>query len=157
MSDLWSNTMHERSQMSEFTNAEKYSPAYGFEPGVVVEIHTYDGERAVEYFNRIGEDYITCTNAWYPSPPDGEYGEGYHPIVYWFDEIKSIRLLSGPWAVWQFAPADSVAVAYDPGDAVPFRFYDLMAEFKHDRLRLLNSDRKYVWMSAPWWWLEARK
>lgn len=136
------------------TNAQKYSPEWGFEPGVVVEIHTDDGEKAVEYFNRIGEDYITCTNAWHPCPPDGEYGEDYHPILYGFDEIKSIRILSGPWSIWNFAPKGAVGCLYAENARTPVMFYKHPETFAIDKL---DPDMDGDFMSPPWWWLEGQK
>lgn len=136
------------------TNAQKYSSEFGFEPGVVVEIFTHDGDHSVEFFNYIGQDYLTCTNFYYAKGPDDDYDENFHPILYEFNEIKSIRILSGPWSCWQFAPSDAVACYVAAGDA-PIAFLSKLNGWTVDQAKEVYGH--YFVMPAPWWWLEGQK
>jgi hypothetical protein len=127
------------------TNHEKFSPVYGFEQGVVIEIvdaYSPTETTYLGYFSHVEDDELWAYTL--NSPPD----ESFEIAT---DSIKSIIIRSGPWSVWQFAPPEVVGVAYDPADLVPLRFYELSIEFKHDRLRLINSETPYIWMARPWW------
>jgi hypothetical protein len=121
------------------TNAQKYSPEFGFENGVVVEIDGF-----LWYFNRMeGEGLIVSRTS-----------ELLGNIKLSISLIKSIRLLSGPWASWQFAPADAIGVSIDSpfGDV---KFFIKGEQKQFDEYR--REHWTFTSLDAPWWWLEGKR
>jgi hypothetical protein len=126
---------------------EMFTAREGFEPGVVIEIAFnrnvayFDPDKLYIFrFNRVsiyGIVVVTENN-----------GTELQPYT---TEIKSLSILTGSHRHWSWAPNDAVGLVEDPDDMVPLRFYDLAAEFKYDRLRLLGSEHKYVFTARPWW------
>jgi len=141
------------------TNAEKYSPAYGFDRGTLFEATRKDGGGTIiGYFQGIDEKGRT-----YPRI-DYQYSLPMIGAVYHFriDDIKSIRILSGQYSVWQFAPSDAIyAIIWD--------FYDIDFEDQNgfeyvvEAMKAEYGDEydteapKFTLLNAPWWWLEAQK
>jgi hypothetical protein len=83
--------------MSEVINEEKFSPVFGFEPGVVVEIGiaVKNGfDRSTFYFERYDQasDSVMLSTHWPIS--------AFSKLNRWCENIKSIRILSGPFRFW---------------------------------------------------------
>lgn len=128
------------------TNAQKYSPFYGFDPGVVVEMDTTYGGKTCCYFQHAEE-----TKLWI-----NDYEGIDDPSFIFFDDIKSIRLLSGPWAVWECAPKKLPVVGVEIEDAsyCPIMFFKDLESFEALKN---NPEQGYMYLPAPWWWLEGQK
>lgn len=123
------------------TNAQKYSPEYGFEVGVVVEIDDDLIGKTLGFFHHFGAGLLWLN----------DYQDSQHPSAIEVDEIKSIRLLSGPWAIWNFAPPWATICTNNNGDIV---FYDDFAWSQH---LIYNPTSEGQEINAPWWWLEGQK
>lgn len=126
------------------TNAQKYSSEFGFEPRAVVEVIRTSGTISVGMFDRFYDGDIKIVET-------EEYSGD--TASRWIDvsNIKSIRLLSGPWAVWQFAPKGAVGCNI-VGDNDIFWFCSN---------ELVNGKKwgegSEGYMPRPWWWLEGQK
>jgi hypothetical protein len=131
------------------TNAQKYSSEFGFERGVLFEAIRKDGAGTIiGYFQGIDEKGRT-----YPRI-DYQFSLPLISAVYHFriENIKSIRLLSGRWSIWQFAPADAIGVSIDTpfGDV---KFFIKGEQKQFDEYR--REHWTFTSLDAPWWWLEA--
>lgn len=125
------------------TNAQKYSPEFGFEPGVVVEVILPDDYKIIGFFMRL--DYgISLTLS------QGNTGSDAINA----NRIKSIRILSGPFSIWNFAPKGAVGCLYAENARTPVMFYKHPETFAIDKL---DPDMDGDFMPAPWWWLEGQK
>lgn len=128
------------------TTPEKYTSAWGFEPGVRVEVTRTSGTVHVGIFEKLFDGEI---NIFYTVEYSG------HTEGRWIDceDIKSIRVLSGLWAVWQFASTSAIAAVIDKtGFCV--NFYDA-GEVKE--LENIKEYAEFTVLDAPWWWLEVQK
>jgi hypothetical protein len=130
------------------TNAQKYSLEFGFEPGVVVEVTTIEG--ITVFGNCYTED--TRLRIVYYMKKDGWFG---HEWIY-LDDIKSIRLLSGKWAVWQFAPKNAIGVVHD-FEANFILFYNNSHTDFDAHVKKHMGLNRYTYLPAPWWWLDGQK
>jgi hypothetical protein len=119
------------------TNAQKYSPEFGFEPGVVVAVNR---KSTPPYF----DDGITIYGE-LDRVRDGILAVGGTLIR--TDDIVSIRILSGRWAIWQFAPTSTAVCCIEDSDILFFTAREW------EQLKPLDG----VVMPAPWWWLEGQK
>jgi hypothetical protein len=127
-------------------STDLFTPQCGFVEGVVVEVSTKESNH-IGYFQEVFLKNGWCSTGIRIKDSTNRF-EAQHIDL---DSIKSISILTGPMRFWSGAPADAVGLAYDPDDMVPLRFYDLAVEFKHDRLRFLMSEHKYVFTARPWW------
>jgi len=133
------------------TNTEKFSPAWGFEAGVVVEVADHKDRPTVGHFVSAGNRYFN-------------HPEGKHDFIVldtfkgWQDfrvaEIKSLRILSGPWAVWQFAPKGAIGAELEDNSPCPIMFFN--SSEKYQALKD-HTETGFVYLDAPWWWLEGQK
>lgn len=133
------------------TNAQKYSSEFGFDPGVVLEVvlgqnvaHFGPDKPYVFRFKGYSEYEIVILEE-----------NGGNELQPYPTEIKSIRLLSWPWAVWQGAPSGTVGVSIDDDERCPIFFFQTNDYFKE----AVQDPRykKQLFMPAPWWWLEGQK
>jgi hypothetical protein len=76
--------------MTDLTNTDKYTAQFGFSPGVVVEIDTPRQYIYLGRFLGVNETGFLLETT-------------YDTLDIAFTEIKSIRILTGPFAIWQFA------------------------------------------------------
>lgn len=131
------------------TNAQKYSPVYGFEPGVVVEVIDVKNVKYTGYFTQLM--LPDALSAYHRFQLDNG---AFNVFSFMVKDIKSIRLLSGPWSVWQFAPADAIGVSIDSpfGDV---KFFIKGEQKQFDEYR--REHWTFTSLDAPWWWLEGQK
>jgi hypothetical protein len=119
--------------MTNLTNAEKYTPQFGFKPGVVVEIQDKGTDlKWLGYFIDVNDECIHVKVR----------DSAGKTLAFFIDHIKSIRLLTGTFAIWQFAPRGTVAIHFDKAGQ-NIQFCDALdpAPWEYD------DD----WMLAPWW------
>lgn len=114
------------------TNSEKFSPEWGFTPGVVVELNTNHFKNIIGTIKEIADGSICVAHR--------------DDMTSWYDlyRIKSVRILSGPWAVWQFAPPGSVGCNIVAYDIVWFTSNDAAMERKW-------GEGSQGYMPRPWW------
>lgn len=127
------------------TNKEKFSPVYGFEPGVVVEV-TFS--RNVANFGP-DKPYIFRFKGY------SEYeivileennGNELQPYP---GEIDSIRILSGPWSSWNFAPDNANWIEFGNGHSIPIMAWVWTeSELKSRKDRVIDS---LIYLPRPWW------
>jgi hypothetical protein len=119
------------------TNAQKYSPGFGFEPGVVVAVNRRstppyfdDGITIYGELDRVRDDIIAVGGT-----------------LIRIDDIVSIRLLSGRWGIWNFAPPDAIGVEVYKESF--FTWFDDIKVFEY--VSKDGDGYDYVYMPRPWW------
>lgn len=133
------------------TNAQKYSPVYGFEPGVVVEVIGVKNVKYTGYFTQLM--LPDTLSAYHRFQLDNG---AFNVFGFMVKDIKSIRILSGPWAVWQFAPKGAVGVVHDL-QANFILFYNHGDTDFDAHVKKHMGLNRYTYLPAPWWWLEGQK
>jgi len=99
--------------MTELTNAEKYTPQFGFVIGTVIE-YEHHSERKLAYFAGVHHDQPRLFISDFPDPAhDGVYEV---PLI----DIKSIRLLSGNFRHWSEDVPDWAVVCVNNGPHIQF-------------------------------------
>lgn len=154
------------------TNTDKFTEAWGFVQGVVVEVLQDlplfpEGTQENVYIGYLswvslaslgqGEDCL-----FFRHTKDTIKGKPNSDFIVRMVDIKSLRLLSGPWACWQFAPAAAkYALLWDYGgiDFEDQNGLEFLIEGRKDEYgdEYDTKSPKFARLDAPWWWLEAQK
>lgn len=132
------------------TNEQKYTPASGFEPGVVVEVIDVKNVKYTGYFTQLM--LPDALSAYHRFQLDNG---AFNVFSFMVKDIKSIRILSGPWAVWQFAPARAVGVEIQTQAQSPITWF--IEEDVYEYVSADGDTDAYKYLPAPWWWLEGQK
>jgi hypothetical protein len=144
------DSLLEKKEMTPtLTNAQKYSPSYGFSPGVVVEITRKSGIVCYGSFEWVFDGDIKIYEA-------KDHTGGIVSRLFECSSIDKIRLLSGPWAVWQFAPKNAIGVVHD-FEANFILFYNNSHTDFDAHVKKHMGLNRYTYLPAPWWWLEGQK
>lgn len=119
------------------TNEEKFSPRFGFEAGVLVEVARKDSYVICGYFCDVHDSHLVLmyavgsADSWHLDIPR-------IPL----SDIEWIKIRSGPWRFWAEAvPKDAKWVALHYSGDISFWYNALMPEAKDGIIRL----------ERPWW------